>query len=251
MSRPDTLRRFAPPPWAILLTVAALAALTSLGTWQLGRARQKQALMEEFAAGARETVDATGRDLAGFGRYQRVRLRGRYDASYQVLLDNMPSAQGQPGYRVLTPLARADGRGRVLVDRGWVPLGATREQLPDLAVGTDEREVSGVLDALPEPGLRVGPAAAPGDTAWPRVLLFPTETDLGAAFGYEVGPRIILLDAEAADGYERQWRPSLGFGPERHLGYAIQWFALAIAAVVIFVAVNLRGRPREEEAASR
>lgn len=251
MSRPDAPRRFAPPPWAVLLTVAALSAFTWLGTWQLGRAREKQALLEEFAAGTRETVDANGRDISDLRRYQRVRLRGRYDASRQVLLDNMPSSHGQPGYRVLTPLARADGRGWVLVDRGWVPLGPTREQLPDLSGGADEREVSGVLDALPEPGLRVGPAEASGASGWPRVLLFPTEMDLETTLGYEVGPRIVLLDADAADGYERQWRPSLGFGPERHLGYAVQWFALAIATVVIFVAVNLRRRPHEEEKESR
>jgi cytochrome oxidase assembly protein ShyY1 len=42
-------------------------------------------------------------------------------------------------------------------------------------------------------------------------------------------------------------RPSLRFGPARHLGYAFQWFALAIAAVVIFIALNLRRRPTEQE----
>jgi surfeit locus 1 family protein len=247
MSQPAAPRRFAPPPWAVLLTLAALGAFVSLGTWQLGRAREKQALFDEFEAGGRETLDATGRDFAELGRYQRVRLRGRYDASRQVLLDNMPSAQGRPGYRVLTPLARADGRGWVLVDRGWVPLGPTRDRLPDLTVGTGEREISGVLDVLPGPGLRVGPAAEPGATGWPRVLLFPTEADLETMLGYEVGSRIVLLDAGNPDGYERQWRPSLGFGPERHLGYAIQWFALGAAAVAIFVAINLRPRRREDE----
>jgi surfeit locus 1 family protein len=245
MSLPVTPRRFSPPVWAVLLTAAAVTAFVSLGTWQLGRAREKQALLDEFEAGGRETLDATGRDFADLGRFQRVRLRGHYDAARQVLLDNMPSAQGQPGYRVLTPLERADGRGWVIVDRGWVPLGATRAQLPDLAVGADERDLSGVLDGLPEPGLRLGPAAEPGVAGWPRVLLFPTETDLETAFGFEVGPRIILLDADAPDGYERQWRPSLGFGPGRHLGYAIQWFALGAAALVIFVAVNLRPAPSE------
>jgi len=106
-----------------------------------------------------------------------------------------------------------------------------------------EREVSGVLDTLPEPGLRVGPAAAPGAAGWPRVLLFPTGPDLEAALGRDVESRIVLLDAGAPDGYERQWRPSLGFGPERHLGYAVQWFAFATVAVVLFIALNLRRRP--------
>jgi surfeit locus 1 family protein len=244
-------RLFAPPVWAVLLTGAALTAFASLGTWQLGRAREKQALLEDFAAGGRETRDATGLGFDGLPRYQRVRLRGRYDPARQILLDNMPSAGGRPGYRVLTPLQRADGRGWVLVDRGWVALGPTREALPGVEVAAGEREVSGVLDALPEPGLRVGPAAAAGETGWPRVLLFPTEADVEAVLGHDVEPRIVLLDAALPDGYERQWRPALGFGPERHLGYALQWFAFAIVALVLFIALNLRPRPPDEERGSR
>jgi cytochrome oxidase assembly protein ShyY1 len=242
MSTAPDPRRFAPPAWAVLLTAVALAAFTSLGTWQLGRAREKRELIAEFAAGSRDTVEASGVDLGGLPRYQHVRLRGTYDPARQVLLDNMPSATGRPGYRVLTPLRRADGRGWVMVDRGWVPLGASREVLPDVAVGAGERELGGVLDVLPEPGLRLGTAATPGDAGWPRVLLFPTGADLESVLGLELEPRIVLLDADLPDGYERSWQPSLGFGPERHLGYALQWFAFAVVAVVLFIALNLRRR---------
>jgi surfeit locus 1 family protein len=100
---------------------------------------------------------------------------------------------------------------------------------------------------LPIPGIRVGPAAAPGSAGWPRVLLFPTEADVESALGVDVESRIILLDAGAPDGFERKWRPSLGFGPERHLGYAIQWFAFALVAVVLFIAVNLRRVGADQE----
>jgi len=234
-------RVFAPRLWAVLLTGAALGAFVSLGYWQLGRASEKQALIDAFIAGNLTSVDATGLGFDELARYQHVRLRGSYDARRQVLLDNMPSTMtGRPGFRVLTPLERSDGKGWVLVDRGWVPLGATREQLPDVSVGTAEREVSGRLDRLPIPGVRLGPAEAPDASGWPRVLNFPVEADIEAALGTEVESRIVLLDPDRPEGYERAWRPSLGFGPERHLGYAIQWFAAALAAVVIFIALSLR-----------
>jgi surfeit locus 1 family protein len=234
-------RVFAPRLWGVLLTGAALTAFVSLGYWQLGRASEKQALIDQFIAGNLTSVDATGLGFDELARYQHVRLRGSYDATRQILLDNMPSTKtGRPGFRVLTPLVRSDGRGRVLVDRGWVPLGATRKQLPGVSVGTQEREVSGRLDRLPIPGVRLGPAAAPGATGWPRVLNFPVQGDIEAALGTGVESRIVLLDPDRPDGYERVWRPSLGFGPERHLGYAIQWFAAALAAAVIFIALSLR-----------
>jgi surfeit locus 1 family protein len=233
-------RVFAPSAWATGLAALGLAVFVSLGWWQIGRAREKQALVDAFMKGSDVTVDATGLGFDELARYQRVSLRGSYDATRQILLDNMPSADGRPGYRVLTPLERSDGRGWVLVDRGWVPLGPTREQLPDVSVGVRERELSGTLDGLPVPGLRVGPAVAPGVTGWPRVMLFPTEADVESALGIDVESRIVLLDAGVPEGFERKWRPALGFGPERHLGYAIQWFAFALVAVVLFVVVSLK-----------
>jgi surfeit locus 1 family protein len=240
-------RVFAPPAWSLVLTGLALAAFVSLGNWQLGRAQEKKALADSFAAGSRDTVDATGLGFADLPRYQQMRLRGSYDTARQILLDNMPSSTGRPGYRVLTPLERADGRGWVLVDRGWVPLGPTRAELPDVAVAGGEREVTGVLDGLPVPGLRVGPATVPGASGWPRVMLFPTEADVESALATDVESRIVLLDPAAPDGFERAWRPSLGFGPERHLGYAVQWFAFAVVAVVMLIALNLRRVLPDEE----
>jgi surfeit locus 1 family protein len=135
---------------------------------------------------------------------------------------------------------RADGRELVLVDRGWVPLGSSRSMLPDVTVDATERSVLGRLDTLPVPGIRVGAAESPGDSRWPRVLLFPQPEDLERVLGSRVASRIVLLDADLPDGYERAWRPSIGFGPERHLGYALQWFALALTGVVAFIAMNLR-----------
>ena len=86
--------------------------------------------------------------------------------------------------------------------------------------------------------MRVGQAGVSGDTAWPRVLNFPRQADLEAVLGAPVEARILLLDPDLPDGYERAWRPALGFGPERHLGYAIQWFAFAVVLLVIFVALS-------------
>jgi surfeit locus 1 family protein len=134
----------------------------------------------------------------------------------------------------------------LLVDRGWVPLGVSREQLPVVFVDPKPRTVAGRLDGLPVPGIRVGEAQAPGATGWPRVLNFPMQADIEAVLGEKVESRIVLLDASNPDGYQRAWRPSVGVPPERHLGYAIQWFALALALIVIFVALSLKRDPNDQ-----
>jgi surfeit locus 1 family protein len=241
-------RSFSPRPWALALVVALAAGFVALGLWQVDRSREKRSLIEAFDRGERSTVPLPDAPVDGLPRYQRVSVSGHYEPGRQLLLDNMPSSTGQPGYRVLTPLRRADGGTLLLVDRGWVPLGPDRSRLPDVAVETGERTVTGRLDGLPVPGLRLGDARAPGASGWPLVLNFPVVADVAAALGEPVEDRILLLDATAPDGFQRAWRPSVGFPPERHLGYAIQWFALALVVVVAFVATGIQPRtPKNDD----
>lgn len=58
---------------------------------------------------------------------------------------------------------------------------------------------------------------------------------------YPLKPVIILLNPEVGQGYWRDWQPSFGgFGPERHQGYAVQWFALSVALVILYVIAGIR-----------
>lgn len=236
-------REFAPRAWAAAATLVVVAACVALGGWQLRRGQEKQALVAAFADGTATSIEL--QDVVtvdGLPRYQHVRTTGAYDGTHQVLIDNMPSQAGKPGYRVLTPFRREGSDALLLVDRGWVPLGTSRSVLPAVSVPPGHRAVSGRLDTLPEPGVRVGTAGVPGDRSWPRVLNFPRQQDVEQALGERVESRILLLDPAEPDGYERVWRPAMRFGPERHLGYAVQWFALALAVLVAFVALSLRRR---------
>ena len=214
-----------------------LPLLIALGAWQLGRAEEKAALFEAFAAGAGPAAPL-GDHPGGLGelpRYARVAATGRYRPDRQFLLDNMVEGQ-QAGFRVLTPLDLGDGRA-VLVDRGWVPKAfGAGSGLPDVGVGGEPRRVEGRLDRLPRPGIEL--AGAEG-TGWPRVVQFPAADELSRWAGLDLVPGVILLDPEAPDGFVRNWRPS-DFGPERHIGYAVQWFALAGTLVVLYLAWAFR-----------
>jgi surfeit locus 1 family protein len=216
-----------------------------LGYWQLDRAREKQALIEEFRRGDSISVDITSRSLDGLARYQTVDARGAYEPGRQILLDNMPAADGRPGYRVLTPFRRTTGGALLLVDRGWVPLGDSREHLPGVNVSDDTRKIAGRIDRLPEPGLRLRDAVAADTEVWPRVMNYPTAEQLAAALGEPIEPQIALLHPEAPDGYERKWQPALRMNPSRHRAYAIQWFAFALVAVVALAMASVRRGSRK------
>src|SRR4051812_2023346 len=124
-------RTFAPSLAGTLATILMVPLLSSLGVWQLHRAEEKRVLAQLAASGERNLVPLTAASVPQLNRYQHVKVQGHYDGTRQVLLDNMPAQSGAAGYRVLTPFILADSHV-VLVDRGWVPLGKTRAELPSV-----------------------------------------------------------------------------------------------------------------------
>lgn len=231
-------RKFSPPAWATIGLVITCGLFVWAGLWQLDRRSQKQQLFAAFDDGDAAAIPvewAAGLPTAK-SRYRRIEVDGNYDSRHQILLDSMMHL-GRPGYHVLTPLQT--GEKAVLVNRGWVPANADRAVLPEVSVAEDRRRVSGRLDLLPRPGIRTAPRAIDARATWPRRLLFPTATEIGNELGYQPYEFQLLLDSDAGDGFVRDWRPAIT-GPERHTGYAIQWFGLALMLVIIYVFVNLK-----------
>jgi surfeit locus 1 family protein len=228
-------RRFAPRLHWTLLALLGIALFVSLGRWQLHRAEEKRVLYAGFAAGAGPSV-ALPENYQPVPRYQRVTARGHYDSSRQFLLDNM-THEGVPGFHVLTPLVQYDLRV-VLVDRGFVPMTGRRSDLPDIPVDGDERVVTGRADNLPQAAVSLEAAPAAG---WPRFVSFPKMPEIADALHAAVFPQVVLLDADQADGYLRDWRPP-GMGPDRHVAYAVQWFGLAATVFVTWVVLSLKNR---------
>jgi surfeit locus 1 family protein len=235
---------FEPRPFTTLLALALVASLVVLGRWQLHRADEKQALYTLFDSGqdATRAVDAATPRLP---RYQHVETVGSYDSARQILIDNMSSAAGRAGYYVITPFA-LHGGGWILVNRGWVPVGTSRAAKPDVAVSTREREIKGRADELPRAGMQLG-ARLPLAPPYPVVANFPTHTEITALLhesAWAQAANLVLLDPSEPDGYLREWQPP-GFPPIRHIAYAVQWFSLAAALVVIYIVTNLRRAERK------
>jgi surfeit locus 1 family protein len=231
-------RTFAPRPFTTLLTIALIAMLIALGRWQLHRAEEKRVLFDSFAAGGDATrlIDLQSPEVP---RYQHVEANGHYDGTRQILIDNMVNAE-RAGYFVITPFA-LQGGGWVLVNRGWVPLGHSRAERPVIPVAGDARRIRGRADHLPSAGIHMGMPAAPAPP-FPVVASFPTRAQVAQLLEESMwtpATDLILLDAAEPDGYVRNWAAP-GFPPLRHIGYAVQWFGLALALLVIYIVTNFR-----------
>jgi len=231
-----------PPWWATAATLAGLALFIGLGAWQLDRAAEKRALLAQSAAEDALDVSTTlpARDApAEEWLFQQVALTGQYETDRQILLDNM-TQDGRVGYQVLTPLRLAHDGSLVLINRGWIEAEGPRAQLPELDVAQTQRRVTGRLNHLPRPGLRLGqddPGAT--DDPWPRRFLYPERETLEAALGEALPPFQVQLSAQAPDGFSRQWT-LVNMPPERHVGYAVQWFAFAVVLLIIYYLLGMR-----------
>jgi len=225
----------------VLLTAALLPVFVSLGLWQWNRGQERQASWDEFTRVDAPAAEVGASRIPALPRYTRVRVEGRFDGERQFLLDNM-SHRGAPGYQVLTVMELAEG-SRLLVNRGWLPFSGFREQLPDLSLPAEAEgaslEITGRIAALPVAGLASGRMAPDAAARWPRVTSFPTMAQLEAAYGSALLPVVLLLDEGSGPGYLREWQPG-GLPPERHIGYAVQWWAFALLLVGLFVGLNVK-----------
>ncbi len=223
-----------------VLFLALFGTFVGLGFWQLDRADQRRELFGAFAEGSAATAATAliGGDALAERRYERLQLSGRFLSSRQVLLDWVTHA-GRVGYQVLTPFLPAGSEQWIVVNRGWIAAAPDRGELPVLDVAERERTIVGQIDALPRPGLRLDVPEETRSRSWPRALLFPTFDELEAELELPLVDYQLLLAADQVDGFVREWQPR-ALTPERHVGYALQWFSLAAALVAITAAVTAR-----------
>jgi len=232
--------RFRPTLISSVAVVILLPLLLYLGYWQLQRAEEKRQLQTEYDVRARNTLVKVEPRLqrADELQFYKVVARGSYEPDRQVLLDNRVQ-QGQVGYQVITPLRLENSDVRILVNRGWIPLGADRAHLPAIDTPKGSQEITGLATLPAEKFFTLGQPEKTGQH-WQTVWQNLDMSRYRAAVPYPVQPVIILLDPEStAGGFVREWG-RLDTGIAVHQGYAFQWFMLAATLIVIYVFSGLR-----------
>ena len=230
----------------VVIYLIVVSLMVALALWQLQRADEKIDMLSA-AERARQVpavaIDTVTDPAVAAATYRRVTATGCYVQGRQFLWDNR-SHDGQPGFEVITPLRLASG-GLALVNRGWLPMGPTRDDLPDLQIGGKQPMCVTLEGSLTRPsrGFMSGPAVAAAGS-WPRILQYFDYPALETALGEPIVPGVVQLGQSGAPSSRPEalianWQPTAS-GPERHYGYAFQWFAMATALTVLFVVLNTR-----------
>lgn len=216
-----------------------MGLFVALGVWQLNRAHAKHAMLSRYEALSQRSPVELRLPLKNEARwrYRRVELTGCFHRERQFLLDNQVR-DGQVGYDVLASFEPSGNAQRVLVDRGWVPLGASRDRLPRVPVTARQVTIRGTVYVPYEKGYSLG-GMDTGERGWPRRVQFVDFEQMGLRLHAPLARMTVRLDSASPYGYVREWQVA-PFSPQRHLGYAVQWFALAVGMLVIFAVVNLK-----------
>ena len=240
IDRPRGHRRFAPgwPLW--LFTLTFLPLLLSLGVWQLDRAGQKRALEAQMEQ-QRERPASPLHDLSATTplAWRALRLTGQFDPQHIWLLDNR-TRNGQAGVEVLQLFHDQPSNRQLILNRGWLAW-PDRRHLPAVPVAEGILRLQAEALPPPGPGFRLASASTAG---WPRLITYAPAAVLAEHAGLAAEPLMARLQPGSPGALRLEW-PAMPMPATKHTAYAVQWFTLALALLILFIWAGYRPAHRE------
>lgn len=229
----------------LALCLLLVAGLCWLGVWQLDRAAYKRTLEARYFDNL-AALPLVEQNLKGMKyvkdknpeiAFRSLNLTGRYLGEKTFLLDNQ-TYKTRVGYRVIT-VFESNTEQYYLIDRGWIPAGTSRADLPHPEVHSNEVMLQGVV--WPNLGLVPLLKDSALDTTWPKRIQRINMERLQKIMGVQVFPYLLRLEARQAGSFVVQIR-QVSFSAERHTAYAVQWFGLAITLLIgLIILVRKQG----------
>lgn len=208
--------------WPALTTAIMLAITVGLGVWQLQRLAWKTALLAAISQGEASPATPLPANPEPFHRYI---VTGRFAANQaRYGVDVRQSAAGPVmGEQVIGALLRP-GQSTLMIDRGWAPDDAIAMPPPGIVA------VSGYLrlpEYTPWMGAKDDPLTLHFYALDPKAI--------AASLGF-VGVAPFTLVVIGPAGEQPEPVQSMPQPPNDHLSYAVTWFSLSGALVVVFIA---------------
>lgn len=243
------------PAWRtpLLCVVAILMVLgmLRLGVWQLDRADQKRDIADQLEARSSQAATPLIELVQGSKveslRFRKVLLKGRYLQNKDFYVDNQV-VNGQVGYQIFTPFQLEQSATLIMLARGWVSVGESRQKLPEVETPSGSMVLQGRLNAAPaQPPLWDDKYAVSEGDVWQYLPMLEVANVLPS----KVFPLVVELAPGAGDDptLVRKWPEIDDQQVAKHLGYAFQWFAMAAAffiACLVLLFINPKRSARRK-----
>jgi cytochrome oxidase assembly protein ShyY1 len=212
----------------LLLAVLLLPVLIGLGVWQLQRADQKARIIDQAQSDLLQQLPVSADPQA---LPQAVEIEARLVGDRQLLLDNR-TRNGRVGYELLVLFQDLASGQWGIANLGWLAAAVDRSQLPNLPLFDDTVRLTGMLVSA-QAGYQLG--VDHWQSGWPKRIQQPDLARFEALFGRTLYPAILRLSEPVKlpglAGLDSRWQ-LVNMLPQQHLGYAVQWFAMALALLL-------------------
>lgn len=235
---------FSPKLIPTVVTLLLLYLLFSLGQWQLSRAQSKESLKHQIDSRSElKPVDlallpASEEDK----QFVQVQISGRFHQEKSFLLDNRVM-DTYAGFNVVTPFITEQGSW-VLVNRGWIPRTKYRSDLPVFDTPKNNVVLKGFV-RTPYKKVFMLADQQYDVTRWPVIIQNINIKELEEVLDKPIESYAVFLGAESIGGFNRNW-PAYKLDSSKHIGYAVQWFALFCALLGIFLIVNTKKKKQND-----
>ncbi len=224
--------------WRVsIFAFVCLVLFVNLGFWQLNREIEKREFLAELSARESQRPMLANElpihgDLSGVP----VRLTGEY-GDVVALLDNRV-LKGIVGFEV-HQIFYDDSRQVFLVNRGFVAMGRTRADpvvIPEVRPGKMSihgkvYQSNGAPLLLKREQGRI--------KQFPAILQLVEMERLSDSLNVDIYPYVIRLATDQPGTLPRYW-PSTVMSPQKHRGYAVQWFAMAFTVLITWLFFSFR-----------
>jgi cytochrome oxidase assembly protein ShyY1 len=221
----------------LVFSLLMLPLLLGLGSWQLQRGDEKQQIVDHHTRNQQLSPVVTTEELAS-GEDQQYRLawiRAKVDNQRVIILDNKVK-NGRPGYEILQSVTLSGEREKLLINRGWVEASLDRDILPSIAPIEGEVQLRGYLYRALKGGYRLDDGIRQVQD-WPSRVGWITLERAEELFNESFMPYQLRLDQDSIGALKTGWA-TVAVQPEKHVGYAVQWFAMAITLLIMTIIAN-------------
>lgn len=223
---------FAPTLLPSLIVLILFPLLIYLGFWQIHRGDFKKHAQILFSQGSLSTaIEINKKNNIGIDKnYFPGVLHGYFDNQHTFLLENKIYLH-RVGYAILTPFKLDGGQKVVLVNRGWIPEGRDRNQLPKIPTFDHEINIEGLI-VFPNKTFSFNSAYK---TGWPKKIQTINPEFLKKN---NFQPFIIVINNQSVYSFTPYWQPIV-LPASRHYAYAFQWFSLSITLIIVYFLTHL------------
>jgi cytochrome oxidase assembly protein ShyY1 len=215
----------------------AFAILAKLGLWQIQRGEEKQQRLSQIAQYQKLDVLTLTSLLQLSDDYEptgvTVKIDGTFANPASWLLDNKV-VKGQTGYDILLALQVVGQPKAVLVNMGWLKSDyAKRDVLPQFVIPAKQVSITGFVKAKDLASFALSDESA-NKQQWPLRIQQINLDKMAEQSGLSFYPFVVYAQQDNDFGFTHHYQPVV-MPPEKHRAYALTWFLLALAVVIIFI----------------